>query len=177
VSRKTRRAGAGGQAQRRSNAAGESGPRRTSATRRGAAPPPKQTITDPLAYYRGLAAPSMRMRLVLVGGLIAYIIAQLIALSSSKNLSAASDFAVVGMVGILLFLGSGFVRHQRALFRIRRENPSAWNTSMRFALSTLPIPLGFGGRPADSRERAIRWVTLLLLLAFAVTAIAGSSRH
>jgi hypothetical protein len=164
MSRKTRRAGAGGRTQKRT-------PVRT------AAPPPKQTITDPLAYYRGLAAPSMRMRLVLVGGLIAYIIAQLVALSSSKNLSVASDFAVVGMVGILLFLGSGFVRHQRALFRIRRENPSAWNTSMRYALSTLPIPLGFGGRPADSRERAIRWVTLLLLLAFAVTAIAGSSHH
>lgn len=130
-----------------------------------------------MAYYRGLATPSLGMRLVLVAGLLFYIAAQLVALNSSKQLDIASDLALAGMAGILLFLGSGFVRHQRALFRIRRENPGAWQPTMRFAMSSLPIPLGFGGRPADSRERAIRWLTLVLLLVFAITAIAGSSKR
>ena len=132
---------------------------------------------DPMAFYRSLAAPSLGMRLVLVAGLLFYIAAQLVALSSSKQLDVASDLALAGMVGILLFLGGGFVRHQRALFRIRRENPGAWQPTMRFAMSSLPIPLGFGGRPADSRERAIRWLTLVLLLVFALTAIAGSAKR
>lgn len=139
---------------------------------------PKKTITDPIAFYRSLAAPSTPMRMVLIAGLTAYVIAQLVALSSSsKNLNTASSFALAGMAGILVFLGSGFVRHQRALFRIRRENPEAWNASFRFAMSTLPIPLGFGGRPADARERLLRRITLLLLLAFAVTAIVSSSKR
>lgn len=140
--------------------------------------PREKTIADPIAFYRSLAAPSTGMRLVLIAGLTAYVIAQLVALgSSSKNLNTASSFALAGMAGILVFLGSGFVRHQRALFRIRRENPDAWNASFRFAMSTLPIPLGFGGRPADARERLLRRITLLLLLAFAVTAIVSSSKR
>jgi hypothetical protein len=132
---------------------------------------------DALAYYRSLAAPSFGMRLVLVIGLVCYVAAQLVALSSSKALSTASGLALVGMVGILLFLGGGFVRHQRAIFRIRRESPEAWQSSMRFAVSTLPIPLGFGGRPADSRERLMRWLTLALLLAFAGASLAGSAHR
>jgi hypothetical protein len=138
---------------------------------------PKRTPGDPLAFYRSIAAPSMRMRMVLVVGLIAYIVAWAVTLSLGKDTDASSGFALVGMAGILVFLGSGFVRHQRALFRIRRENPDAWQSSVRFAMSTLPIPLGFGGRPADNRERAIRWLTLALLLVFAVTSIAGNSRR
>lgn len=144
-------------------------------------PPPRapksRPAFDPLAYYRSLAAPSFGMRLVLVVGLACYVAAQLVALVSSKALSTASGFALVGMVGILAFLGSGFVRHQRAIFRIRRESPEAWRSSMGFAMSTLPIPLGFGGRPADSRERLMRWLTLALLLAFAGASLAGSSRR
>lgn len=132
-----------------------------------------------MAFYRRLAAPSFAMRLVLVAGLVFSIAGQLIALPthSKSQLDVASDFALVGMVGILVFLGSGFVRHQRALFRIRRENPGAWQPTMRFAMSSLPIPLGFGGRPADPRERAVRWLTLVLLLAFAITALAGSAKR
>lgn len=132
---------------------------------------------DPLAFYRSLAAPSMRMRLVLVAGLACYTAAQAVALANAKSVAVAGDLALLGMVGILVFLGSGFVRHQRALFRIRREAPEAWQNSMRFALSTMPIPLGFGGRPSSPRERAVRWLTLLLLLAFALTAIAGGSKR
>ena len=136
-----------------------------------------KAAADPLALYRGLAVPSLRMRLVLVGGLVLYVAAQVVTLESPKSVDAASSLALAGMFGILLFLGSGFVRHQRALFRIRRDHPGAWPTSVRFAMSTLPIPLGFGGRPADSRERNLRRLTLFLLLAFAITALLGSSRH
>ncbi len=160
---------------------------RTSPAHRGAngtpdAPATRRTGTgrqpaDALAYYRSLAAPSLRMRLVLVAGLCLYIAAQVTSLAAPKALTAAGDLAVLGMIGILVFLGSGFLRHQRALYRIRRENPDAWQNSMRFALSTLPVPLGFGGRPADSRERAIRLLTLALLLTFALTAIASSSKR
>jgi hypothetical protein len=144
-----------------------------SASRRAA---PK-SAGDPLVLYRSLAVPGLAMRLVLVVGLVLYVAAQVVTLERPKAVDAASSLALAGMVGILLFLGSGFVRHQRALFRIRRDHPGAWPTSIRFALSTLPIPLGFGGRPADSRERTLRRLTLFLLLAFAVTALLSSSRH
>ena len=161
--------------------------RRSRTQRQTGAPTPARSATprsatqraasDPLATYRSLAAPSFGMRLILVVGLVCYVAAQVVALSSSKALSTASGFALVGMVGILVFLGGGFVRHQRAIFRIRRENPEQWHSSVRFAVSTLPIPLGFGGRPADSRERFMRWLTLALLLAFAGASLAGSGRH
>lgn len=137
----------------------------------------EKATTDPLVLYRGLAAPRTAMRLVLVAGLVLYIAAQVVTLYRPKAVDVASSLALPGMVAILLFLGSGFIRHQRALFRIRRDHPGAWPTSMRFAMSTLPIPLGFGGPPADSRERALRRLTMVLLLTFAVTAILTSSRH
>ena len=137
----------------------------------------KVASTDPLELYRSLASPSMRMRWILITGLLLYIAADLVSIIDTKSLTTASDLALIGMIAILLFLGSGFIRHQRALFRIRRENPDAWQSSMRFAMSTLPIPLGFGGRPADSRERTMRRLTLLLLLCFAVAAIASSAHH
>lgn len=132
---------------------------------------------DPMVVYRDLAAPPLWMRFVIIAGLALSTAAQIVAISSAKAVDTASGLALAGMLAILLFLGGGFVRHQRALFRIRREHPGAWPASIRFAMATLPIPLGFGGPPADNRERRLRRLTLLLLLVFAITAIAGSSHR
>ena len=137
----------------------------------------KSPAFDPMVPYRSLATPPLWMRSVLIAGLGLSIAAQIVAISSAKAVDTASGLALGGMLAILLFLGGGFIRHQRALFRIRREHPGAWPASIRFALATMPIPLGFGGRPADDRERRLRRLTLLLLLVFAITAIAGSSHH
>lgn len=129
---------------------------------------------DPMAVYRGLAAPSMRMRWILVAGLALFTAAQVTALAAGHAVAVAGDFAFLGLLCILVFLGGGFVRHQRALFRIRRDSPEAWRPTMGFAVASLAVPLGFSGRPADARERGVRTLTLVLLLAFAVTAVAGS---
>jgi hypothetical protein len=129
---------------------------------------------DPMAVYRGLAAPSLRMRWILVGGLACFTAAQVIALAEGRSVAVAGDLAFLGLLCILVFLGGGFIRHQRALYRIRRDSPEAWQPTMRFAFASLAVPLGFSGPPADRRERNVRSLTLLLLLAFAVTAVAGS---
>ena len=128
---------------------------------------------DGMAVYRSLASPGTGLRLVLIAGLSLYTAAQLVALASTKTNNTAAALAVGGTLCITLFLGSGFIRHYRALYRIRRDDPGAWQPTMRFAIASLAVPLGFGGKPADSRERLLRGLTLLLLLAFAISVIAG----
>jgi hypothetical protein len=131
-------------------------------------------VVDPLAVYRGMAAPSMVMRWILVVGLALFTAAQVTALAAGKPVALAGDFAFAGLLCILVFLGRGFIRHQRALYRIRRDNPGAWQPTMRFAIASLAVPLGFSGPPTDRRERGVRLLTLALLFAFAVTAVAAS---
>jgi len=129
---------------------------------------------DPMAVYRGLASPSLRMRWVLALGLALFTSAQLVSIADAKAVNIPADLALGGVICISVFLGSGFIRHYKALYHIRRDAPDAWQPTMRFAFASLAVPLGFGGPPADGRERTVRRVTLLLLLAFAITAIAGS---
>jgi len=149
----------------------------TPATRSTPAAREKRGDVDPLELYRSMAAPSPVMRGLLMLGLVLYIAADSVSLADSKAVNAAASLSLFGLLAIMVFLGSGFVRHQRALFRIRREHPGAWPSSMGFAMSTLPIPLGFGGKPADSRERSLRRITMFLLLAFAVAAVANSTHR
>jgi hypothetical protein len=132
---------------------------------------------DPMAVYRGLASPSPRVRWILVLGLLLFTAAQLVSVYASKALDAQQALAVAGVVCISVFLGSGFIRHYRALYRIRRDSPDAWQPTMRFAVASLAVPLGFGGPPADAGERRLRRVTLVALLVFAASAILGSSHH
>lgn len=144
-------------------------------------PPPAREkrggSVDILAVYRSLASPSLVMRGLLMLGLALYIAADSVSIASRKATDVAASLAFIGLIAIMVFLGSGFVRHQRALFRIRRDHPGAWPNSMRFAMSTLPIPLGFGGPPPDARVRTLRRITLFLLLAFAAVAVASSSHR
>jgi len=133
-----------------------------------------KAAADPMAVYRGLASPSLRMRWILVLGLALFTAAQLVSLGDAKAVTTAADLAVAGVVCISVFLGSGFIRHYRALYRIRRDSPDAWQPTMRFAFASLSVPLGFGAPPTDRRERTVRWVTLLLLLAFGISAVAAS---
>jgi hypothetical protein len=131
---------------------------------------------DSMAVYRGLASPSLRVRWILVVGLLLFTAAQLLSAADPKSVNAQQALAIAGVLCITVFLGSGFVRHYRALYRIRRDSPEAWQPTMSFAFASLAVPLGFGGRPADASERLARRVTLIALLAFGLSAVAGS-RH
>jgi len=161
----------------RRNAASDGAPTQRAAAPKTTAREKRGGGVDAIELYRSMAAPSVFMRCLLMVGLVLYIAADTATIASTKSTDTAAGLALFGLVAIMVFLGAGFVRHQRALFRIRRDHPGAWPTSMRFAMSTLPIPLGFGGAPADARERNLRRITLLLLLAFAVAAVASSSHR
>jgi len=130
-----------------------------------------------MAVYRSLASPSLRVRWILVLGLALFTAAQVTASVAPKATDPPAALALLGVICISLFLGSGFIRHYRALFRIRRDSPEAWQPTMRFAFASLAVPLGFGAPPADAAERRVRRVTMLMLLAFALSAIVGSQRR
>jgi hypothetical protein len=68
------------------------------------------------------------------------------------------------------------LRHYRAIYRIRRDDPGAWQPTMSFAFASLAVPLGFSGPAASPRDRLLRRVTLLLVLVYALTTIVALNR-
>ena len=139
-------------------------------------PPKKAERVDGMAHYRALASPGLVSRLVLVAGLLALSISQGLAPRSNPPV-ALQTLGLVGGACILYFVASGMLRHYRALYRIRREEPGSWQPTMSFALASLAVPLGFSGPASSPRDRALRRLTLLLVLAYAVTAIIAVNRR
>jgi hypothetical protein len=127
-----------------------------------------------MTVYRGLASPPLGIRWTLVLGLALFTVAQITSALSPRSVNAPQAMAAAGVLCVTVFLGSGFIRHYRALYRIRRDSPGAWQPTMGFALASLAVPLGFGGGAANARERLVRRVTLLMLVAFAASAILGA---
>ncbi|HXA27528.1 MAG TPA: hypothetical protein VN193_02170 [Candidatus Angelobacter sp.] len=140
--------------------------------------PPRQerSAADRMQVYRELASPGLISRLVLMVGLVLLSLAQ----GLSPRSGAPAALAVSGVVGglcVLGFVGAGMLRHYRALYRIRREDPGAWQPTMSFALASLAVPLGFSGPAASPRDRLLRRLTLLLVLAYAVTTIIALNKQ
>jgi len=159
--------------------------RQRSARERGEAPRPQRPVAaskkqreavDGMARYRALASPGLAARLLLAAGLLLLSISQ--GLSTRTNPPLALQVAgIVGGFCVLFFVGAGMLRHYRALYRIRRDDPGAWQPTMSFALASLAVPLGFSGPAGSPRDRLLRRVTLLLVLAYAVTTIIALNRQ
>jgi hypothetical protein len=149
----------------------------TPAAQRAMTTPPKTqpTVADRMALYRSLASPGVPARLVLIAGLILVSLAQ--GLASSRTAPVALQaVGAVGGLAILVFVGAGMLRHYRAIYRIRRDDPGAWQPTMSFAFASLAVPLGFSGPAASPRDRLLRRVTLLLVLVYALTTIVALNR-
>jgi hypothetical protein len=140
-------------------------------------PPRRERSTaDGMAVYRELASPGLISRLVLMVGLLLLAIAQ--GLGSRTNPPPALQAAgVVGGLCVLAFVALGMLRHYRALYRIRRDDPGAWQPTMSFALASLAVPLGFSGPAGSPRDRTLRRLTLVLVLAYAVTTIVALNKQ
>jgi hypothetical protein len=149
----------------------------TVAAQRAMTTPPKKehSVADRMALYRSLASPGVRARLVLIAGLVLVSISE--GAGSSRTLPAALQaLGALGGFCILFFVGAGMLRHYRAIYRIRRDDPAAWQPTMSFALASLAVPLGFSGPAASPRDRLLRRVTLLLVLVYAATTIVALNR-
>src|SRR5207302_6258948 len=96
--------------------------------------------------------------------------------SRSTQPAALVAAGVAGALCVLVFIGAGMLRHYRALYRIRREDPGAWQPTMSFAFASLAVPLGFSGPALTPRDRLLRRVTLLLVLAYAVTTVVALNK-
>jgi hypothetical protein len=130
---------------------------------------------DRMALYRSLASPGVPARLLLILGLLLLSISQ----GFSKPSATASPLAALGLAGglcVLLFVIAGMMRHYRALFRIRRDEPAAWQPTLSFAMASLAVPLGFSGPAGTPRDRLLRRITLILVLAYALTTIVALGR-
>jgi len=135
----------------------------------------ERSVEDRMAVYRELASPGLNARLVLIAGLLLLSISQ--GLSPRSGASAALQACgVLGGLSVLFFVGAGMLRHYRALYRIRRDDPGAWQPTMSFALASLAVPLGFSGPAGSPRDRLLRRVTLVLVLAYAVSTIVAINR-
>jgi hypothetical protein len=135
----------------------------------------ERALADRMATYRSLASPGTRSRLILIVGLV------LVSISEAAGVSKSTPLAlqVLGAIGgfcILAFVAGGMMRHYRAIYRIRRDDPGAWQPTMGFALASLAVPLGFSGAAASPREKLLRRVTLLLVLVYAATTIVALNR-
>ena len=140
-----------------------------------ASPKKERSVADRMAVYRDLASPGLISRLVLIVGLALLSVSQ--GLSPRTNASAALQVSgVAGGLCVLGFVAVGMLRHYRALYRIRRDDPGAWQPTMSFALASLAVPLGFSGPAGTPRDRLLRRVTLLLVLAYALTTVIALSR-
>jgi hypothetical protein len=151
----------------------DSGVQPASASSRGGGRQPDPE--DRMALYRSLASPGVPARLLLIAGLLLLTISQGFATPSSTP----SALAILGLIGglcVLLFVIAGMMRHYRALFRIRREEPTAWQPTLSFAMASLAVPLGFSGPAGSPRDRMLRRITLVLVLAYALTAIIAIGR-
>jgi hypothetical protein len=152
--------------------------RSTPRAQRAVTTPPKtatRSAADRMAVYRELASPGLISRVLLMVGLVLLSIAQ--ALSPRTNASVALQVSgVVGGLCVLVFVGAGMLRHYRAIYRIRRDDPGAWQPTMSFALASLAVPLGFSGPAGSPRDRLLRRITLLLVLVYALTTIVALNR-
>ena len=129
-----------------------------------------------MAVYRRLASPGLVMRLLLIVALALLSLSQ--GLMPAKNPVVA--FQVMGAVGgflVLFFVGAGMLRHYRALYRIRRDDPGAWQPTLSFAFASLAVPLGFSGPAGSPRDRLLRRITLVLVLIYAATTILATGRR
>jgi hypothetical protein len=135
----------------------------------------QRTVEDRMAGYRSLASPPLGWRLVMMLGLLLLSLSE--ALMPSTNPSAALQAAgVVGGLCVVVFVGAGMLRHYRAIYRIRRDDPGAWQPTFSFAMASLAVPLGFSGPALSPRDRLLRRITLLLVLAYAVATIMALNR-
>jgi hypothetical protein len=138
-------------------------------------PKKARTTEDRMATYRQFASPGLGARLLLIVGLVLLSLSQ--GLMPRTNPPAALQAAgVAGGFCVLTFVGLGMWRHYRALFRIRRDDPGAWQPTFSFALASLAVPLGFSGPAGSARDRLLRRVTLLLVLVYAFTTIIALNR-
>jgi hypothetical protein len=152
--------------------------RSTPRAQRAVTTPPRKghSSADRMAVYRELASPGLISRLLLMAGLVLLSIAQ----GSSSRTSAPVALQAAGVAGalcVLVFIAAGMLRHYRALYRIRREDPGAWQPTMGFAFASLAVPLGFSGPAGSPRDRLLRRLTLLLVLAYAITTIVALNRQ
>lgn len=139
-------------------------------------PPKKErSLADRMAVYRSLASPGVPARVVLIIGLVLVSISEGAGASKSTPL-ALQALGALGGFCVLFFVGAGMLRHYRAIYRIRRDDPGAWQPTMSFALASLAVPLGFSGVARTPQERWLRRVTLLLVLLYAVTTIVALNR-
>ena len=161
--------------------------RQREARRRSASPDVQRAVTTPprrqkgpgdrMLVYRSLASPGVAARLVFIAGLLLISLSQ-VAVASPKNPPPAWQVCgVLGALGVLAFIAMGMLRHFRAIYRIRRDDPGAWQPTMGFAFSSLAVPLGLSGVVRSSRERLLRNLTLLLVLFYAVSTIVALNRQ
>lgn len=161
--------------------------RQREARRRAASPEVQHAVTTPprkqrgpgdrMAVYRSLAAPGVAARVVFIAGLLLISLSQ-VAVASPKNPPPVWQVCgLVGAVCVLVFIALGMLRHFRAIYRIRRDDPGAWQPTMGFAFSSLAIPLGLSSVVQSSRERLLRNLTLLLVLFYAASTIVALNRQ
>lgn len=161
--------------------------RQRAARQRAASPSVQRAVTTPprkqrgpgdrMALYRSLASPGVVARVVFIVGLLLISLSQ-VAVTAPKNPALVWQVCgVVGAVCVLGFIATGMLRHFRAIYRIRRDDPGAWQPTMGFAFASLAIPLGLSGVVESSRERLLRNLTLLLVLFYAASTIVALNRR
>jgi hypothetical protein len=140
-------------------------------------PPRRERSTaDRMAVYRELASPGLISRLMLMAGLVLLSVSQGFA-AKTNPAPALAAAGVAGALCVLVFIGAGMLRHYRAIYRIRREDPGAWQPTMSFAFASLAVPLGFSGPAGSWRDRLLRRITLLLVLVYALSTIVALNKH
>lgn len=161
--------------------------RQRAARQRTASPAAQRAVTTPprrqkgpgdrMAVYRSLAGPGVVARLVFIMGLLLISLSQ-VAVAAPKNPPLAWQVCgVAGSLAVLAFIALAMLRHFRAIYRIRRDDPGAWQPTMGFAFSSLAIPLGLSGVVQSSRERLLRNLTLLLVLFYVASTIVALNRQ
>lgn len=161
--------------------------RQRAARQRNATPQAQRAVTTPprrqkgpgdrMALYRSLASPGVVARLVFIAGLLLASLSQAADTTPKNPPPVWQVTGLLGTVCVLAFVASGMVRHFRAIYRIRRDEPEAWQPTMGFAFASLAVPLGFSGTPASATERLLRRLTLLLVLLYAISTIVFLNRQ
>lgn len=161
--------------------------RQRSARQRTAAPQAQRAVTTPprrqkgpadrMALYRVLASPGTPMRLVFIAGLLLLSLSQIAVASPSNPPRAWQVAGLIGAACILAFVTAGMMRHFRAIYRIRRDEPGAWQTSMGFAFASLGVPLGLSGPVQSPRDRLLRTVTIVLVVLYVIGAVLSANRQ
>jgi hypothetical protein len=161
--------------------------RQRTARQRAATPEAQRAVTTPprkqrgpgdrMALYRSLASPGVVARVVFIVGLLLISLSQ-VAVTSPKNPPLPLQVSgVAGAVCVLGFIAAGMRRHFRAIYRIRRDDPGAWQPTMGFAFASLAVPLGLSGAVESARERLLRNLTLLLVLLYLVSTVVALNRQ